>query len=332
MSITGNPGNRETVQKNLLEAERLIAQNKNNLAMIKLRQTLEYMIKLQCDRAGVVEEAPDNMVRNLYRGQWISKTTAERYLKILAIGNSAEDSGDNSGDNARLAFRLLRAEANSGSEADKQRTASRSSGAETPARQFSAMETRTEPRSGAGRHSASGQRSAGQRSSSDRRRSDDMRRSSSARSSRSRKKRRSGLGGPETLKLLIPIVLVIVLLFVIRTLSSSKSATEETTTAPVTTEAPTTMAPETEPETEPETTAAPIIYKTTDILNVRSEPSTSSSKLGKLQKGTVVEYVGDENDSWAVIMYNGEQGYVSKEFLTEAEPETTSEAAATAAE
>ena len=57
--------------------------------------------------------------------------------------------------------------------------------------------------------------------------------------------------------------------------------------------------------------------KTTDALNVRSAPSTdAATKIGLLTLGTEVEFVSDYDDTWCVIKYNGQDAYVSKEFLT----------------
>ena len=56
---------------------------------------------------------------------------------------------------------------------------------------------------------------------------------------------------------------------------------------------------------------------TADVLNVRSEPSTAGEKLGSLENGTIVDYVEDYDDEWAIINYNGTQAYVNKQFLTQ---------------
>ena len=107
------------------------------------------------------------------------------------------------------------------------------------------------------------------------------------------------------------MVCVAVIVLVVRlVLPKKKGATE---TAPVTTEnlLPETMAA---PETMAETTPA-AVYKTSDNLNVRSEPSTSGNKLGLLPAGTIVDYVEDYDSEWAVINYDGTQAYVSRQFL-----------------
>ena len=107
------------------------------------------------------------------------------------------------------------------------------------------------------------------------------------------------------------MVCVAVIVLVVRLVLPKKKGAAET--APVTTE---NLLPETTaaPETMAETTPA-AVYKTSDNLNVRSEPSTSGNKLGLLPAGTIVDYVEDYDSEWAVINYDGTQAYVSKQFL-----------------
>ena len=112
------PGIWEKIQQNVQETERLMGQKKYTQSMIKARQTLEYMVKLQCDRAGIVESSTDTMIRELYNGKWISKTTAEHYLQILTIGNKASREGDSSAYNANEAYHVLTQEIHAFSNAD----------------------------------------------------------------------------------------------------------------------------------------------------------------------------------------------------------------------
>lgn len=56
----------DKIQRNVQDVERLVGQKKYNLSMSKARQTLEYMVKLQCDKAGIVEGSLENMIRELY--------------------------------------------------------------------------------------------------------------------------------------------------------------------------------------------------------------------------------------------------------------------------
>ena len=296
MGRTENPSIWEKIQRNVQETERLIGQKKYNLAMIKARQTMEYMVKLHCDKAGIVESTPDTMIRELYGGKWISKSTAEHYLQILSIGEQAAKDGDNGAFNANQAYHLLSQEVYAFSNSDKPERTRRS------AREASVSR-------GSDSSRAVSSRAAGSRTSSSR----------AVPQSRSRRRQRSGFYGLDLLKLLIPIVLIIVLIFLICILAPKDTPTEETSTAPVTTEAPTTMA-STEPETTEEETVAPVVYRTTDVLNVRSGPSTNDERIGKLDAGASIEVIGDYDETWAIIIYNGQEAYVSKDYLTLEEP------------
>ena len=268
MAKADNPTIWEKIQKNVQEAERLMGLKKYNLCMIKARQTLEYMVKLQCDKAGIVEGSTETMIRELYNGGWISKSTAEHYLQILSIGNKAAKEGDNSAFNANEAYHVLTQEIYAFSNADK---------------------------------AARPRRSSGQKSQS-----------------KSRKRSsKSGINSTDLIKLLIPVVLIIVLIFIIRILTPKKDATDETSTS-AQTEAITTEAPSTEAPTEAPSTAA-VSYKTTTTLNVRKEPSTDADRIGKLDPDAPVEFVGDYDDFWAIIQYNGQEAYVAKQYLTPAE-------------
>lgn len=119
MGKIDNQGIWEKIQKSVQETERLMGQKKYNLSMIKARQTMEFMVKLQCDKAGIVESSTDTMIRELYEGKWITKSTAEHYLQILSIGNKASKDGDNSAYNANQAYHVLSQEIYSFVDADK---------------------------------------------------------------------------------------------------------------------------------------------------------------------------------------------------------------------
>ncbi|WP_343337684.1 hypothetical protein TPELB_26930 [Terrisporobacter petrolearius] len=55
----------------------------------------------------------------------------------------------------------------------------------------------------------------------------------------------------------------------------------------------------------------------TERLNVRSDASASSSKLGTLSKGTVVEIVKIEKNGWYKIKYKRGYGYVSGQYVVD---------------
>ena len=135
MSNMENQGIWEKIQNSVKETERLMGQKKYNLSMIKARQTMEFMVKLQCDKSGIVESNTEEMIHELYDSKLISKSTAEHYLQILAIGNKASKEGDNSAYNANQAYHVLTQEIYSFVDADKSSKPRRSSSAKQQAAQ-----------------------------------------------------------------------------------------------------------------------------------------------------------------------------------------------------
>lgn len=268
----------EKIQLGVKDTERLIGQKDYNSAMIKARQTLEFMVKQLGERACIVDGSDlKDMIDTLYQSQWISKTTCEHYHKIRMIGNKAAHEGDTNAYNANQAYHMLSQEvytfANDYSNAQK--------GTKRPRRSGTASKGST--------------------------------RSSASQNTRSRKRqgsKKSGFTAYDLLKILIPILCVILLICIIRLVKPSSTKPEPTDPA-VTTEAPSEEAP-----TEPETMEEAIVYRTTSNLNVRSGPSTDSERIGQIPGGTAVEYVGAHDSDWAIIMYNGEQAYVSSQYLT----------------
>lgn len=260
----------EKIQKGVKDTERLIGQKEYNAAMVKARQTLEFMVKILAERVGITETG-DLMetIDALYQNHRISKATCEHYHKIRVIGNKAAHEGDENAYNANQAYHML------------------------------SQEVYT---------FANDYRNA-QRGSSNRRPS-----SSSAQSSRSRKRspqRKPAFTIYDLLKILIPVLCIVLLVLVFKLVKPSGDKKAGETTAPVTTEA-TTEAPSTEPATE----ATTAVYKTTTTVNVRPEPSTDTDRLGKLEPGTQVEFVRTHDNDWSVILYNGQEAYVSSQYLT----------------
>lgn len=72
---------------------------------------------------------------------------------------------------------------------------------------------------------------------------------------------------------------------------------------------------------KPEESTEKTMKVTTDILNMRSEASTNSSIVTKLKKDDelkVIEETKDDNGTtWVKVDFNGQVGFVSKEFLGE---------------
>ncbi|NLJ91262.1 MAG: SH3 domain-containing protein, partial [Clostridiales bacterium] len=80
---------------------------------------------------------------------------------------------------------------------------------------------------------------------------------------------------------------------------------------------------ETVEETESQT---PTYTKVDDIryvsspVNVRKGPGVSYKKIGTLVRGQEVTRIGVADNGWGVIIYEGEEGYVSGRYLVESKP------------
>ena len=280
MGTTANTGQStwEQIHGGVRETERQIGQKNYNLAMVKARLTLEYMVKCLCERYGILEPGLLEMIDALYSAGKISKTTCEHYHKIRTIGNKAIHEGDNSAYNANQAHHLLSQEvytfANDYNDTKKSTRASRSA-APTPA---------SSRLRGNSRHSSASSgngKPAGTRSGSSEGR-----------------RPRAYAGGPsfEFRSIIKPVLLIIIIILLL-------------STAAVSTES---LAPETEAET---VAAESTVYRTTDTVNVRPEPSTDTDRIGVLAPDTDVEYLRDYDEKWAVISYNGQEAYVSRDFI-----------------
>ena len=295
-----NTGSWERIQNGFQDTERLLGQKRYNECMIRARQTLEFMVKCLCERFDVSEATLVDMIDALYENGIINKTTCEHYHKIRMIGNKAVHEEDNLAYNAGQAYHLLSQEIY------------------TFANDFTGKKKKPLPRQreDISREDASKreQLSRPSRGSASRSRGAVSRAGGSS-SARRRRPRSSGpvIDPGSLLKIFIPIAIIIILIFIIRLVHPGDENGAETT-APIELE---TIASTEEATTEENTTeAAPAKrYRTSDTLNVRSEPSTSASKLGQLAPGTEVEYIEDYDDTWVKSTFEGQEGYVSKEYL-----------------
>ena len=152
--------------------------------------------------------------------------------------------------------------------------------------------------------------------------------SGSSRSGRTRRRKHRPSPVAMVLKFLIPILVIVVLVVAIRTLVPGKKKADlpqpETMSTEMTsaeTEAPT---PE---ETQP---PADVYVVTGNKVNVRTEPSTNGRILVQLEGGTEVAYVKRYNNDWTVINYDGQEAYVSSQYIAKQEAETTAETQAEA--
>lgn len=304
------------IQQGVKETERLIGRREYNLAMVKSRQTLECMVRCMAEKACLVEGDLSDTIDQLYEGRWISRNTRDHYHNIRILGNKAVHEGDDTAYDANQAFQLLVHEirefpgvyAGGGGHTSASRpSARRPSQGRIPAR--SSGQTR--------RPQAPGQRHP---------------------SGNRRKKRRNISPAYYMLRFLVPLLAVILLIVVIKAMMPGKEVKKETTapsTVEVTTEAPSQPEPptttaETMPETEPTEPAGSVYVISGNSVNVRKEPSKDGKILVQLKKGTTVDYVKRYSNDWAVINYDGQEAYVSSQFLKRQEPETESQTQAQA--
>lgn len=267
MQNNGRTTSWEKIQRGVKDTERLIGQKQYNMAMVKARQTLEYMVKCLGEKACIVDGDLVSTIDELYNGKWITKSTCEHYHKIRTIGNKAVHEGNDNAYDANQAYHLLSQEVY------------------VFADNYAARRTK----------SSSGNRSGATR----------------------RRKKKRGFGLQDLIRILIPVLIIVLLLVVIRLFAPGKnddtknSQSSETSTEMVT--EPVTMAEELEPTSAE---APAVVYKASDALNVRSDPSTNNARVGLIPKDSVVEYIKDYDEKWAIITYNGQEAYVAKEFLT----------------
>jgi hypothetical protein len=343
------------IQQGQRETEKLMSQKQYNMAMIKARQTLEYMVNYLGERALIVEGDLADSIDQLFEGRFISQAAKDHYHRIRVLGNKAVHEGDDSSYDANEAFQLLSQEINAFANSHNRGSQGGAPVNKRPTdvRTISSSPRNNPPRSNAPRNESQGTgtlRSSGARTAPLRTQEHtggtgrtgtrpdgakpgqrpvqrNVSRSGQRPSSHSRSRRRSkkksfdayGLLKP-ALIFLVLLVLVLIIVKLIPGKNEKKEPTTPATTAEVTTEAMTSAEIPTEPS-EPET-EAPKIYTTKSKLNVRSEPSTDGAKLGSLASGTVVEYVKTYDDKWTVIMFEGTEAYIATEFLTVSEDGT----------
>lgn len=310
MALGGN-SSWDKIQQGVKDTERLIVQREYNASMIKARQTLEFMVKNLADQAGIMDESDlKGMIDVLYENRWISKATCEHYHKIRMIGNKAAHEGDANAYSANQAYHMLSQEVYTF--ADDYRNAKKGRKPLTRPAVPGSSQNRTggtrENGAGAPRGSRTGSNYSGNRAGG----SYGVNRGSGSAAARSRKRsgsQSSSFSLYTLLKLLVPVLCIVLLILVVK-LAKPESGTKET-------EGPTAVETmESTEAAEQETESTGPVYRTTDVLNVRPEPSTSSERIGQLNAGVTVEYVRAHDSDWAVILYNGQEAYVASQYLT----------------
>jgi uncharacterized protein YgiM (DUF1202 family) len=119
---------------------------------------------------------------------------------------------------------------------------------------------------------------------------------------------------------LILIILIAVAVNVIR----GKLTESETEELLLTTEEPNYLPPETENPDLPPVTENPseeVAYVwTSDGVNLREEPNTNCDVIAVLESGTKLELIDDYEEGWSHVVFDGQEGYVSNDFITDTDP------------
>lgn len=117
----------------------------------------------------------------------------------------------------------------------------------------------------------------------------------------------------------------------LNTIANSTATATITVKAPVQQPSPSPSAPPTVAPSPAAPTFSNVnetVYATTEV-NIRSSYSTSSSKVGSLQKGDSVTRTGIGSNGWSKVTYNGKTAYIMTSYLTTTKPATpTSEPSA----
>ena len=62
--------------------------------------------------------------------------------------------------------------------------------------------------------------------------------------------------------------------------------------------------------------ASETVFVNGSNVNVRSQPDTQSSSLGKLQKGTELQRIEKRSDGWSSVDYKGKTAYIRSDLLS----------------
>ncbi len=327
------------IRVQLNEVQNLILNGRYQNAVILNREILKTVVRLQVDRACLVAENLQADIQQLFSARAIDAASRDHYNEIRNYAEQAEAGVNPGAQGANQAFSLMRDElekymnsapraaapvsrAASAEEEERPRVplggkAGRSGAGTERAREMSRLSGGSGKAAGrsstgrAGRSSAAG-RSTANRGSRGGRSSEGARRNA-------RNEQPMEIDIYSVLKIAIPVACVLLVIILIRVLTMGGSAAIETTAVPTTpavietTAAPTTEAETTEEET---TEAVPEKMVTTSGVRVRTKPSTEDSEvLDVLDPDTEVTYKGAYDNEWAIIDYNGQEAYVSSQYL-----------------
>lgn len=343
------------IQQQLQDVQNFLLNGQYKEAVILDKEILSLLVRMQIDQALMVSGNLEGDINQLFEGGVISAQARDAYHGIRAFGELAALGNETSAQDANDSFSMLRdaltnyvEEMQGGREKQLETSSPRvnpsSYGEEAPRinadgysvksanaylREESDGELGIPIRRNSGR---SGRPSSGMNRSSSGARDSVKRRVN--RGTGQRKGRRPSSQTEwdlySIIKIALAVLCILLVILIVRAFAFPKKKAVETTAA-VTTVAETAESTEAESSSIEETTEAAKAYFVTTGVRVRTKPSTDAEVLTVLDSGTEIKYKSDYNDQWVVIDYNGQDAYVSKQYVRSEEVQSVASQEATTA-
>lgn len=343
------------IQQQLQDVQNFLLNGQYKEAVILDKEILSLLVRMQIDQALMVSGNLEGDINQLFEGGVISAQARDAYHGIRAFGELAALGNETSAQDANDSFSMLRdalsnyvEEMQGGREKQLETSSPRvnpsSYGEEAPRinadgysvksanaylREESDGELGIPIRRNSGR--------SGRPSSGTNRSSSGARDSVKRRVNRGTGQRKGRRPSSQTewdlysiIKIALAVLCIILVILIVRAFAFPKKKAVQTTAA-VTTVAETAESTEAESSSIEETTEAAMAYFVTTGVRVRTKPSTDAEVLTVLDSGTEIKYKSDYNDQWVVIDYNGQDAYVSKQYVRSEEVQSVASQEATTA-
>ena len=343
------------IQQQLQDVQNFLLNGQYKEAVILDKEILSLLVRMQIDQALMVSGNLEGDINQLFEGGVISAQARDAYHGIRAFGELAALGNETSAQDANDSFSMLRdalsnyvEEMQGGREKQLETSSPRvnpsSYGEEAPRinadgysvksanaylREESDGELGIPIRRNSGR--------SGRPSSGTNRSSSGARDSVKRRVNRGTGQRKGRRPSSQTewdlysiIKIALAVLCILLVILIVRAFAFPKKKAVQTTAAG-TTVAETAESTEAESSSIEETTEAAKAYFVTTGVRVRTKPSTDAEVLTVLDSGTEIKYKSDYNDQWVVIDYNGQDAYVSKQYVRSEEVQTAYSQEATTA-
>lgn len=343
------------IRVQLSDVQNYLLNGKYREAVILDKEILALLVRMQIDQALMVSSNLEGDINQLYDGRVISAQARDAYHGIRAFGELAEMGNNTSAQDANDSFSMLRDALSSymdenqeGRERKMESTVTKvhadSYGSEAPRlrtegypeRKTVSVPVKEEDDGALGipirrSNEKSGRTDRG--SATQTRRVKPGQKSVPARKravtrqgGNPRKSKRPTRQEPDLyniLRIALPVAILLVVILLIRLFVFKGRQAVVETTAAVTTVQETKESTEAESTVEETTEAAKRYFVTTGV-RVRTKPSTTDSEvLTVLDAGTEIQYKADYDNEWVMVNYNGQDAYISKQYVRSEEVQTT---------